>query len=411
MNQYIEKAIGMADPDYMTAQEVAEALGINVATVYAYVSRGLIRSEPTGGSKRTRRYDREDVRRLKDRQEQRHNPDKVVEGALHWGTPLLDSSLTLIADGRLYYRGHDVLDLAQQVSIEQIAGLLWREDLQSPITNEGAFYAQRCEVMRDHLDGLTPFEQFQVLLQLAALDDVAAYDLRPESVIQSGARILYFLTAVAAHRTDAHDSIAQTLQRAWMPENEAAAKIINMALVLCADHEFNVSAFTARCIASAGSTPYAAVGGGLAALQGSKHGGSTERVAAFLSEIGTIERVRNVIANRIKRGDSIPGFHHRLYPHGDPRCRVLLDALRNAYPGRLEFADAVIETTGQLLTIHPNVDFALVAMADVMGLPSGTPLALFALGRTVGWIGHALEQYATDQLIRPRARYAGLSPI
>ena len=401
----------MDDPRYMTAQEVAKALGVSVATVYAYVSRGLIRSEAVGGSKRTRRYDREDVQRLKDRQEQRHNPDKVVEGALNWGTPLLDSALTLIENGRLYYRGYDALELAQQHSIEQVAGLLWADDLQVPIMAEGGFYPERCRVARQQLGDITPFERFQALLPIAALDDVAAYDLRPESVIQAGARMLHFLTAVAADRTDRTTSIAETLQQAWVPDDKAASHLINMALVLCADHEFNVSAFTARCIASAGSTPYAAVSGGLAALQGSKHGGSTERVAAFLREIGTIDNVRAALVNRIKRGDALPGFQHRLFPNGDPRCMLLLDTLNAAYPDKLNFAEAVIENANQLLGEHPNVDFALVVMADILHLPPGAPIALFALGRTVGWIGHALEQYATDQLIRPRARYTGPSPF
>ncbi len=401
----------MPDPRYMTAQEVAETLGISVATVYAYVSRGLIRSESTDGSKRTRRYDREDVRRLKARQEQRHNPDKVVEGALSWGTPLLDSALTLIENGRLYYRGHDALELAQHNTFEQVATLLWTGDLNRQIMTEPGFYPERCRLVGEQLDSFQPFERFQALLPVAALEDVAAYDLRPDSVMRAGAHILTFLTAVATNQIDMSPGIAQTLQLAWVPDNDEATDLINMALVLCADHEFNVSAFTARCIASAGSTPYAAVSGGLAALQGSKHGGSTERVAAFLHECGSIDKVQATIINRIKRGDALPGFQHRLYPDGDPRCRQLLNALTIAYPDSMAFGDAIITHANQLLGVRPNIDFALVMMADILRLPPGAPLALFALGRTAGWMGHALEQYATDQLIRPRARYTGVIPI
>jgi citrate synthase len=88
-----------------------------------------------------------------------------------------------------------------------------------------------------------------------------------------------------------------------------------------------------------------------------------------------------------------------------------MDALTDAYPGAMHFAHAIRDNAYQLFGEHANVDFALVIMADILRLPAGAPIALFALGRTVGWIGHALEQYATDQLIRPRARYTGLSPI
>src|SRR5574341_339203 len=94
---------------YLTAQEAAGELGITLPTLYAYVSRGLIRSEATGSSKRARRYRAEDVQKLKERQEQRRNPAKVVENALHWGAPVLESAITLLANDRLYYRGYDVL--------------------------------------------------------------------------------------------------------------------------------------------------------------------------------------------------------------------------------------------------------------------------------------------------------------
>ena len=92
---------------YLTAQEAAEELGVNTATLYAYVSRGLIHSEPTAGHKRDRRYHRDEIRRLKERKELRRNPTRLMENALHWGAPMLESGITLISDGQLYYRGQD----------------------------------------------------------------------------------------------------------------------------------------------------------------------------------------------------------------------------------------------------------------------------------------------------------------
>src|SRR5262245_21938457 len=124
----------MAKDQYLTAPEAAAALGVSAATLYAYVSRGLIRSEPTDGSKRVRRYHREDVQRLKDRKELRRNPTKLAERALHWGVPVMESSLTLIADGRLYYRGHDVLTLAKTHTVEEVATLIWLGDLAADAT-------------------------------------------------------------------------------------------------------------------------------------------------------------------------------------------------------------------------------------------------------------------------------------
>ena len=399
----------MSKSHYMNANEVASELGISVATVYAYVSRGLIRSEAASGKTRNRRYHRDDVERLKQRQEQRHNPEKLAESALDFGTPLLESSLTLIADNHLYYRGQDACELAQTHTIEHIAALMWAGELETdvPILWNDATQIQSVNV---DLPAATPlFERFQLTLPFAALDDVTAYDLRPASVMQTGARILHFLTGIAVNQS-VTDSISETLQQVWCPDNGEAALLLNMALILCADHELNVSSFTARCVASAGSTPYAVVIAGLAALQGTKHGGSTQRVMAMIREIRTDVRVG--LANRIKRGESIPGFSHRLYPQGDPRGRLLLETLTTAYSDSetIALAQAIADEVYHLLGEYPNIDFALVILALALDLPEGAPIALFALGRTVGWIGHALEQYETNQLIRPRARYVGIQP-
>ncbi len=111
---------------YLTAREAAGELGVSLATLYAYVSRGMIRSEAAGG--RGRRYRAEDVRRLKERKERRRDPDRAIEGALHWGTPVLESAITLVADGGLYYRGRDVVDLASRSRIEEVAALIWAGD-------------------------------------------------------------------------------------------------------------------------------------------------------------------------------------------------------------------------------------------------------------------------------------------
>jgi citrate synthase len=187
---------------------------------------------------------------------------------------------------------------------------------------------------------------------------------------------------------------------------------LSAALILCADHELNASAFTARIVASAEATPYEVVTAGLAALQGFKHGGNTERVEAYLNEISAIDRIARVTAERLRRGERIPGFGHSLYPNGDPRANALLALLQEIYPGAPEvaFVTRTAEQVAALIGHVPNVDFALAALARVARLPAGAPLTLFALGRSVGWIGHAIEQYASDVLIRPRARYIGTPP-
>src|ERR671932_1283741 len=116
----------MSRTRYLTAREAAEELGVSLKTLYAYVSRGLIRSEAIGGTRRNRRYRAEDVRRLKERKEQRRDPDRTTESALYWGSPVMESALTLITDGRMYYRGRDAITLSEDHSLEQVAQLIWK---------------------------------------------------------------------------------------------------------------------------------------------------------------------------------------------------------------------------------------------------------------------------------------------
>jgi citrate synthase len=216
------------------------------------------------------------------------------------------------------------------------------------------------------------------------------------------------LTTVAAERSRPA-AIEARLARAWRVDDRGIAAI-RAALVLCADHELNVSSFTARAVASAAANPYAVVSAGLGALEGVRHGGISLRVESLLQALRRGRNVRAALGERLRRGETIDGFGHPLYRDGDPRAAALLDVLGDAYPRSPELA-FVLDTTAAaaaLIREQPTIDFALAALARVLRLPAGSPLVLFALGRTIGWIGHAIEQYATGQVLRPRARYVGV---
>ncbi|VAW36277.1 Citrate synthase (si) [hydrothermal vent metagenome] len=408
----------MAKDDFLTAKEAAAALKISLPTLYAYVSRGLIYSQPGVGKSRAKRYRRVDVAALRARKELRKNPTKAAESALHYGSPVLTSAMTLIENGRFYYRGQDGVQLAQTASFEAVAALLWRGRL-----DESLFPARLPASLRRRMDEIQPtlrplplFERLQMLLPLLAGHDLAAYDLGETAVCQTGARLLSLFTWAVTGRYP-ETGLAAALQHAWLPQNEAVQPLLNAALVLCADHELNVSAFAARVVASAQANPYAVVQAGLAALQGTLHGGHTERVSTLLREAtlqgeSSLAGVRPAVLARLRRGEALPGFGHPLYPNGDPRGRMLLDWVAEKFTGETaadiiqELERVVAEATGQL----PTIDLGLAALAAVADLPAGAPLVLFALGRTAGWLGQAIEQYKTGQLIRPRARYVGVLP-
>jgi citrate synthase len=386
---------------YLTAREAAEELGVSLATLYAYVSRGRVRSEAAGG--RSRRYRAEDVRRLKARKERRRDPDAVVEGALSWGTPVMESAITLVTDDGLYYRGRDTVALSAGSTVEEVAALIWTGDP----SRAAELFPEVPEHPPDVPGDLPPVEAFQVLLPLAGAGDPAAFDLRSEAVARTGARILRLMTSAVAG--EGSTGLAETLRRGWCPQNAGAAALLSAAMILCADHELPVSTFAARCVASSEATPYAVVAAGLAALGGVRHGGQTELVEAFLREIEAAGGARAAISGRLRRGERIPGFGHSLYLGGDPRGAELLRATAAAYPASTAVALSA-EVVGEALELmgeRPTVDFGLVTLARTLGVPAGAAVTLFALGRTIGWIGHAIEQYESGSLIRPRTRYVG----
>jgi len=392
---------------WLSAADAARRLGVKRPTLYAYVSRGLLRSTARGGPTRERLYAREDVERLRRRAEERRDPKVIATHALDLGTPVLESSITLIEGGHVYYRGHDAAELSRTRSVAEVAALIWTGRF------DGIAPAHPAAARRTRLSGELPFiVRAQSMLATASSHDAGAFDLRTEAVVAAGLRVLSLMTRAATLSPHASATIDVELATAWRLKR-GAADVIRSALILCADHELNVSAFTARCVASAGASVYAAVIAGLSALEGIRHGGLTSRVEAMLAAMRHARSGRAAIAERLRHGDEIHGFGHPLYPDGDPRARELFALLHARYPrsGELAFARDVADAAYETLGKHPSLDFALATVSRVLGMPAGSGLTLFAIGRTIGWIGHAIEQYTVGQLIRPRARYVGPAPL
>jgi citrate synthase len=407
----------------LTAAEAARELGVKPSTLYAYVSRGLLHSQ-SGADSRSRLYARDDVEGLKLRRDGRRDPAAVSREALSWGLPVLESAITLIRDGALYYRGIEVGLLAREWTFEQVAALLWLGDA----ARAGELFPVRPIELpaswRRVVTGLRdrhPGERLQVVLRYAASEDPAAMDLRPERVAAWGARLLALMIAtVSGRRHHEGEPLLDPLCEAWTP-GAGGARLLHGALILCADHELNVSSFTARCVASAGSNPYEAVAAALGALRGFRHGGHSDRVEDLLAELGVhrivdgpppVQEVRRLVEERLQRGERIPGFGQPLYPDGDPRAAILLDLIAGAYPGStaVEAARAVAAEVESLIGQRPTIDFALATLSLELGLGSGGAFTLFAIGRTAGWVGHVIEEYQRGRLIRPRARYVGPAP-
>ena len=377
----------------LTAREAAAELGITRASLYAYVSRGLIRAE--AGQGRVKAYNAADVRALRRRTAGGPSPESEA------AQPLLNSAITLIDRGQLYYRGRDAVRLAAAASLETVAGILWQSD-------DAALFAAPPPVALE-MPGLPGPGRAIALLAAAGATDERAHNLSPRGVARSGAQILHLVAqGLLPGFDDTQGAMHERLADLWrVPQ---AAAVIRAALVLSADHELNASAYAARVVAATRATPYQAVIAGLAALQGPRHGGQTAQVAALFREADHAGSAEQAVLGRLSRGEALPGFGHPLYPAGDPRASALLARLpadgRAATQQARDFAAAV----NDLADLKPSIDFALVALQRAWQLPERAAFALFAIGRTVGWIAHAQEQYADARLIRPRARYVGEAP-
>jgi citrate synthase len=401
--------VGMAS-GWLNSREAAKRLGVSATTLYAYVSRGMLRSEATQG-KRERRYRADDVARLKHRRDIGRKAEAIANHALDFGTPVLESTLTLIEDNRLYYRGVDATELARTCTLEDVARLLWQCDDKPFLA--GNLPPMTAALRRAWLAAvmLSPVDRCLVVLPAAAAFDHPSWVEDRPAMLETGVRVLRLLTAAVTARPPSALPVHEELARAWRVPDERTP-LLRAALVLSADHEFNASTFAARVVASTGANLYGAVTAGLAAINGPRHGGLTRRVATLFDDLQEVEDLDAELARRVRDRIYIPGFGHQLYPDGDVRAATLFALLREAVPRshELAFAERLAVAGERLLDRKANVDFTTVTLERVLGLPRDSALALFLLGRTVGWIAHALEQAAHGALIRPRARYTGPSP-
>ena len=395
-----------SDALYLSAREASSELAISPATLYAYVSRGLIRSEPSSDS-RSHRYRAEDVRSLKERR----TPSPEPRGMRNFDAdlPVMDSAIATIAEDGPIYRGVNCIDLAEADTLEHAATLLW------DVTGADPFSPDNCPIVSGEMRGVAaaasqaaPIDRAIAVLALAASADPRAFTRADEGRAMVGGRILRLVVATMLNRAPSAQPLHRQIAQAWAPDHPHAADLIRRALVLLADHELNASTFTVRCAASTGLNLYDATIAGLVALKGPRHGGAGVLAAQLVKMLADRE-VAPVVRERVALGERFAGFGHGVYKHGDPRARALLAALaRSGAAEKLTFEipERIAEATGEFV----NIDYALAVLIHTLGLVAGNELVLFAMARTVGWVAHASEQLRHGGLIRPRARYIGPAP-
>lgn len=375
----------------MTAAQVADALGVRPATVYAYVSRGILQRTTTisPDGQRISLFDRDEVLALAT---QRARPRAGVIGTL------IESDVTeLDPRGRLAFRGTDVTGLATR-TFEECAAVVWQEPAAPWAPVAPALVAA---VDRGLPETVTsPADRILLAVTLAASADERRGDLDRAHVLLVARTAIQLAVRALGGPPHPRETIAAGLWRAFTgtAPSEQQRAALESALVVLMDHELAASTLAARVAASTHADPWMSLLAGLAALQGPRHGRASGQAIALL---------RRWLDEHVV-GDPAPaGFGHKVYEGVDPRAEVVLDRVATMDPALADEVDALVIAVARDHSVLPNVDLALAALAVAADLPGGATEAIFMVARMVGFAAHILEEYPHGLRYRPRAVSAG----
>jgi citrate synthase len=337
-------------------------------------------------------------------------------------------------EGRLVYRGYNIVDLAEHSTFEEVVFLLWHGNLPTrseldAFTRELASMRRLPEPVMAFLKSLPktvhPMDVLRSAVSLLGVYDPETPDMSPEANRRKAMRLTAQIPTIATAyerlrngkepvEPDPNLSAAENFLYMLHGERPPAlhAHVFNVALILHADHELNASTFSARVTAATLTDIYSAITSAIGTLKGPLHGGANEQVMRMLEAIGTVDRAESWVRDALARKEKIMGFGHRVYRTEDPRATILRrlsrqmaeDAHNTRYYDMLQVVERVV-TEGKPL--YPNVDFYSGSCYALMGIPMDLYTPIFAVSRISGWTAHVLEQYANNRLIRPRAEYTG----
>ncbi len=337
-------------------------------------------------------------------------------------------------EGALIYRGLDIHDLARSSSFEEVAYLLWFGALPSQ-TNLDEFRAKLnarrtlppsfLAILRDIPRDGTPMDALRTAVSALGLFDKNVNDMSREAQIEKALRLTAMFPSILAayyRLSEGREPIAphSTLDTAAnflymftgnVPD-ERAARVLDVALILHADHGMNASTFAAIVTASTLSDMYSAVTSAIGALKGPLHGGANEGVIHNLLDIGEMENVDSWVTRKLAAHEKIMGFGHAVYKAYDPRAtelkRIAKEAGTSAGSTKwVEMTERMEKAVWNAKQLYPNVDLYSASVYYTLGIPTTYFTPVFAISRVAGWTAHVMEQYADNKLLRPRANYVG----
>lgn len=375
--------------------EALERLGVKTQTLYAYVSRGRITARPDPSDPRRSLYAAADIARLSgSRATTEIAPASVAPFVVPAarGEAVIASSLSVIADGRLFYRGLDAVQLAQAGTVEDVARLLWDARDANPFTGLGP--------RLDGVAGVTPRIRLFAALARRAQEDGSSTGRDPAALKAQAASVLNeVIDAVAGPGPRLH--FHQRLGRGWKLL-ERDSPLIRRALVLSADEASCPAAVATRMAASGGASVAGAALAGLLTVAGSQGQRDLDRAIVFVHEAR--RDPAGVVARRLAEGD-LPGFGGDRWRLGDPRAAALIAAA-----GLSADLEAVAREGEAACGRKPTLNLAMALLARRLDLPRDAAADLMLLGRLVGLLGHALDQVIDGSPITARLRYVGPRP-
>lgn len=342
--------------------------------------------------------------------------------------------------GELLYRGYDIRELADHASFEEVTYLLWHDDLpnrsqleafRADIAQNFAVPGAVFDMFRSLPDTIDPMHAIRTAVSLLGAFDPDAEGVDDANIRRIGLRILArFATFTAGYERirnglepivpDPELSIAQNFlyMLNGKKPSAAASRVLDVALVLHAEHGSNASTFVARSAASTLTDVYSAITAAVASLKGPLHGGANAAVMRALEGIGSVEGVEPyVLSTLAKPGGRVMGFGHRVYRVMDPRAIILKDVSRQLAEesGDSQWFEMSLEMERVMdremakrgKQVKPNVDFFSASVYRMLGLPRDMYTPIFSVSRASGWLAHLYAQYADNRLMRPRLRYDG----
>lgn len=408
--------------EYVTREVALQLLNVKPQTLYAYVSRGWIRSvQQPGGGKRSL-YARHDLETMKSRAASRMGHGVAASTAMRWGQPIIPTAITDIRPEGHFYRGRSAIQLARSgASFESVAEFLWSglwlgdEILwpSAPISDHVQRLLMSDEVKKEHLLWKFSLLALHVGVTRGKLDagQLPSGMVTTRQLICSMVACMGLLSpAQKIVPMKRGDSVARGLLRALgAPETPEALEAVQAILVLMADHELTSSTFAARVSASAGALPLACITAAFATHSGVEMARLCDRVEDFLGTSHTAEGLLDHVLELQRKGVTPPGFNHPLYPRGDPRGNYLIELasrLPNKSP-RLKQVLVFLEKARTAMHLHPRSEIGIAVIAIALKLPFRSGTGLHVLARVAGWVAHITEQQTVGYILRPRARYVG----